>query len=50
MLVYTYVFVAPTGALLTTQLLLSRRDRVVWALSAVTVGGIFLGLLSVGAV
>ena len=49
-LVYTYAFVAPTGALLTTQLLLSRRDRVVWALSAVAVLFIYLGLLAVGAV
>ena len=48
-LVYTYAFVAPTGALLTTQLLLSRRDRVVWTLSAVTVVCIYLGLLAVGA-
>lgn len=49
-LIYTYVFVAPTGALLITQLLLSRRDRVVWALSAVNVGFIYLGLLVVGAI
>ena len=49
-LVYTYVFVAPVGALLTTQLLLSRRDRVVWFLSATTVLFIYLGLLAVGAV
>jgi len=48
MLVYTYIFVAPTGALLTTQLLLSRRDRVVWMLSAVTVAGIFFGLRTAG--
>ena len=49
-LVYTYAFVAPTGALLTTQLLLSRRDRVVWALSGLTVVSVYLGLLTVGAV
>jgi hypothetical protein len=48
-LAYTYAFVAPTGALLTTQLLLSRRDRVVWTLSAMTVVSIYLGLLVVGA-
>lgn len=48
-LVYTYAFVAPTGALLTTQLLLSRRDRVVWTLSGMTVMCIYLGLLAVGA-
>ncbi|MEM8941478.1 MAG: NINE protein [Pseudomonadota bacterium] len=35
-LVYTYVFVAPAGALLTTQLLLARRDIVVWVLAAIT--------------
>lgn len=49
-LVYTYAFVAPVGALLTTQLLLSQRDHVVWRLSAVTVIFIYLGLLTVGAV
>jgi hypothetical protein len=49
-LVYTYVFVAPVGALLTTQLLLSRRDQVVWTLSALTIVFIYLGLLVVGAV
>ncbi len=49
-LMYTYAFVAPVGALLTTQLLLSRRDRVVWTLSALTVLFIYLGLLVVGAV
>ncbi|MEQ8859169.1 MAG: TM2 domain-containing protein [Pseudomonadales bacterium] len=49
-LFYTYAFVAPIGALLTTQLLLSRRDRMLWALSAATVVSIFLGLVAVGAV
>ncbi len=43
-LVYTYVFVAPAGALLTTQLLLARRDRVVWVLCALTLAGVYLGL------
>ena len=49
-LVYTYAFVAPIGAILTTQLLLSRRDRVVWTLSAINLGFIYIGLLAVGAV
>jgi hypothetical protein len=49
-LIYTYAFVAPVGAILTTQLLLSRRDRVVWALSALTLIFIYFGLLAVGAV
>ena len=49
-LVYTYVFVAPAGALLTTQLLLSRRDRVVWALSGIALTGIYVGLSLVGAI
>ena len=48
-LVYTYVFVAPAGALLTTQLLLARRDRVVWALSALTLAGVYMGLSLMGA-
>lgn len=48
-LAYTYAFVAPTGALLTTQLPLSRHGRVVGVLSAVTVVCMFLGLLAVGA-
>ena len=43
-LVYTYLFVAPAGALLTTQLLLTRRDRVVWVLSAINLGAVYLGL------
>lgn len=47
-LVYTYAFVAPVGALLITQLLLSPSDRVVWKLSAVTIAGIYLGLTAVG--
>jgi TM2 domain-containing membrane protein YozV len=49
-LIYTYAFVAPIGAILTTQLLLSRRDRVVWTLSAITLGFIYIGLLAVGAI
>ena len=49
-LAYTYLFVAPAGALLTTQLLLSRRDTVVWALSAIALGAVYLGLTLVGAI
>ncbi|MEM7097160.1 MAG: TM2 domain-containing protein [Pseudomonadota bacterium] len=48
-LVYTYLFVAPVGALLTIQILLTQRDRVVWILSLLTCGHIYLGLLVVGA-
>lgn len=48
-LLYTYAFVAPVGALLTTQLLLSRHDRVVWTLSAITIVFIYFGLVAVGA-
>ena len=43
-LISTYAFVAPAGALLTTQLLLARRDRVVWGLSGLTLLGVYLGL------
>lgn len=42
--VYTYLFVAPAGALLTTQLLLARRDFVVWILSAITLASIYIGV------
>jgi hypothetical protein len=48
-LIYTYAFVAPIGALLITQLLLSQRDSVVWTLSALTVLAICSGLMTVGA-
>ena len=48
-LIYTYAFVPPVGAILTTQLLLSRHDRVVWTLSALTLTFVYLGLLLVGA-
>ncbi len=47
-LVYTYALVAPVGAILTTQLLISRRDGVVWSLSAVTMGAILFGFWAVG--
>jgi hypothetical protein len=47
-LIYTFLFVAPIGALLTTQILLSRKDWVIWLLSAMCLLGVFLGLLVVG--
>ena len=49
-LLYTYAFVAHTGAILITQLLLSRRDLAVWALSAVVVVFVYLGLAAAGAI
>ena len=48
-LVYTYAFVAPAGALLTTQLLLERRDTVVWSLSALTLAAVYIGANITGA-
>jgi hypothetical protein len=45
-LLFTYLFVAPASALLTTQLLVSRRDRVVWGLSLVTMLALGAGLSS----
>lgn len=42
--IYTYLFVAPVGALITTQILLSRRDYVIWVLSLVCILFICLGL------
>ncbi|MEE4278112.1 MAG: TM2 domain-containing protein [Halieaceae bacterium] len=45
-LLCTYVFVAPASALLTSQLLLARRDHVVWALSAITLFALYLGLFA----
>ncbi|MEM6485534.1 MAG: TM2 domain-containing protein [Pseudomonadota bacterium] len=44
-LVYTYLFVAPAGALLTTQLLLTDRDYVVWALSGVLIASVYYGVV-----
>ncbi len=44
MFFFIYLFVAPAGALLTTQLLLSRRDSVVWGLSALTLATLYLGM------
>ncbi|WP_395344697.1 TM2 domain-containing protein [Ningiella sp. W23] len=43
-LIFTYLFVAPVGALLTTQILLSRRDWVVWTMSIACLGSIYVGL------
>lgn len=40
-----YAFATPIGAVLTTHLLLERRDEVVWALSGWTVFAIGMGLL-----
>ena len=47
-LIYTYLFVAPIGAILTTQLLLQKRDTTVWGLSALVVVSVALGLAAVG--
>lgn len=40
-----YAFATPIGAILTTHLLLERRDEVVWALSGLTVVCIGMGML-----
>lgn len=47
-LIFTYLYVAPVGALLTTQILLSRRDWIIWVLSAACIFGLYLGLNVVG--
>lgn len=44
-LVFTYLFVAPASALLTTQLLLSRRDRLVQTLSLLTLVSMVVGFV-----
>jgi hypothetical protein len=49
-IIYTFLFVAPIGALLTTQILLSRSDRVIWLLSLACVFSIYLGFKVVGAI
>lgn len=49
-LIFTYLFVAPVGALLTTQILLSRRDWVIWLLSLACVLGIWTGLNLTGGI
>lgn len=46
-LVSIYAFATPIGAILTTHVLLQRRDRVVWGLTGITLGAILFGL-SVG--
>ena len=48
--VYTYVLVAPAGAILLTQQLLARIDWVVLVMSVTTLGCGYLGLRMVGAV
>ncbi len=48
--VYTYVFVAPVGAILITQQLLARKDWVVLLMCLTTLFTGYLGLLIVGAV
>lgn len=44
--VSVYAFAAPIGAILTTHLLLERRDRVLWILSAIALTGLAAGLLN----
>lgn len=44
--VNVYAFVTPIGATLTTHLLLERTDWTVWALSALAIGSIALGLFA----
>jgi hypothetical protein len=42
--VIIYAFASPIGAILTTHVLLDRSDRTLWALSAITVLALFVGL------
>lgn len=42
--VIIYAFASPIGATLTTHVLLDRSDRTLWALSAITVAALVLGL------
>ena len=49
-LIFTYLFVAPVGALLTTQILLSRKDWVIWLLSIACITGVFIGLNLTGGI
>ena len=44
-LVFTYLFVAPIGALITTQILVERSDRAVWVLALLTLTGVGLGVM-----
>lgn len=43
-----YLFAAPIGAILTTHLLLERTDKLIWALSAITIVSIVMGLFGGG--
>lgn len=43
-LVSVYAFATPIGAILTTHVLLQRRDRVVWGLTGITLLAILIGL------
>jgi len=43
-----YLFAAPIGAILTTHLLLERTDRLIWALSAISLAGVLIGMLGMG--
>ncbi|MFV1988586.1 MAG: TM2 domain-containing protein [Gemmatimonadota bacterium] len=47
-LVAIYLFAAPIGAILTTHLLLERTDKLIWALSAITIVSIVIGLFGGG--
>lgn len=49
-LVYTYLFVAPIGALLTTQILLSRSDLLIWVLSIACITFVYIGLKLTGGI
>lgn len=49
-LIFTYLFVAPVGALLTTQILLSRRDWVIWVLSLACMYSVYVGLNLTGGI
>ena len=49
-MIFTYLFVAPIGALLTTQILLSRRDWVIWLLSFACIYSVYLGLNLTGGI
>ncbi len=49
-IVYTYVFVAPVGAILLTQQLLARKDRVVVMMCLVNLLCCWIGLMLVGAI
>lgn len=43
-----YALAAPIGAILTTQMLLEKRDRVVWLLTAATLAAMLVGLRAAG--